>query len=101
MPSSDAAESIVNIAASGFAYYSIYLAAQPKDENHPYGHGKVEFFSVFVEGALIFIAGSVILIKALQYLLSSTRSECRRGYHPDIHHFPDQLWGRFLFNEAG
>ncbi|WP_312136024.1 cation diffusion facilitator family transporter [Sphingobacterium sp.] len=61
---SDAAESIVNIAASGFAYYSIYLAAQPKDENHPYGHGKVEFFSVFVEGALIFIAGSVILVKA-------------------------------------
>lgn len=62
---SDAAESIVNIAASGFAYYSIYLAAQPKDLNHPYGHGKVEFFSVFVEGALIFIAGSVILVKAI------------------------------------
>ena len=61
---SDAAESIVNIVASGFAYYSIYLAAQPKDQNHPYGHGKVEFFSVFIEGALIFIAGSIILIKA-------------------------------------
>lgn len=61
---SDAAESIVNVAASSFAFYSIYLAAQPKDENHPYGHGKVEFFSVFVEGGLIFIAGSVILIKA-------------------------------------
>ena len=41
---SDAAESIVNVVASGFAYYSIYLSAQPKDENHPYGHGKVEFF---------------------------------------------------------
>ncbi len=61
---SDAAESIVNIVASGFAFYSIYLAAQPKDQNHPYGHGKVEFFSVFIEGALIFIAGSIILIKA-------------------------------------
>ena len=62
---SDAAESIVNVVASGFAYYSIYLASQPKDENHPYGHGKVEFFSVFVEGGLIFIAGSIILIKAI------------------------------------
>lgn len=62
---SDAAESIVNVVASGFAYYSIYLASQPKDENHPYGHGKVEFFSVFVEGGMIFIAGSVILIKSI------------------------------------
>src|SRR5690606_13472552 len=62
---SDAAESIVNVVASGFAYYSIYLSARPKDENHPYGHGKVEFFSVFVEGGLIFIAGSIILIKSV------------------------------------
>lgn len=62
---SDAAESIVNVVASGFAYYSIYLSAQPKDENHPYGHGKVEFFSVFVEGGMIFIAGSIILIKSI------------------------------------
>ncbi|MHC8949235.1 cation diffusion facilitator family transporter [Sphingobacterium hungaricum] len=60
----DAAESIVNVIASSFAFYSIYLSSQPKDENHPYGHGKVEFFSVFVEGGLIFIAGSIILIKA-------------------------------------
>ena len=67
---SDAAESIVNIVASGFAYYSIYLAAQPKDENHPYGHGKVEFFSVFVEGGMIFIAGSIILIKSIYSIFS-------------------------------
>lgn len=66
---SDAAESIVNVAASAFAFYSIYLSAQPKDENHPYGHGKVEFFSVFVEGGLIFIAGSIILIKAFYSLV--------------------------------
>ncbi|MBM3402352.1 MAG: cation diffusion facilitator family transporter, partial [Bacteroidetes bacterium] len=46
----DAAESIVNILAGLFAFYSIYLAARPRDSNHPYGHGKVEFFSVFIEG---------------------------------------------------
>ncbi|WP_299568100.1 cation diffusion facilitator family transporter [uncultured Pedobacter sp.] len=60
----DAAESIVNVLASAFAFYSIYLATLPKDENHPYGHGKVEFFSAFVEGVLIAIAGIVILIKS-------------------------------------
>ncbi|MGJ1196804.1 cation diffusion facilitator family transporter [Sphingobacterium spiritivorum] len=64
----DAAESIVNVVASGFAFYSIYLSARPRDENHPYGHGKVEFFSVFVEGGLIFIAGLIILVKAVYNL---------------------------------
>ncbi|MEO6520906.1 MAG: cation diffusion facilitator family transporter [Mucilaginibacter sp.] len=60
----DAAESIVNVIASGFAFFSIYLSEQPKDINHPYGHGKVEFFSVFVEGILILIAGIAIIIKS-------------------------------------
>lgn len=60
----DAAESIVNVVASSFAFFSIYLAAQPRDENHPYGHGKVEYFSVFIEGSLIGIAGIIIIIKS-------------------------------------
>jgi len=60
----DAAESIVNVLASSFAFYSIYLATLPKDENHPYGHGKVEFFSAFVEGVLIGIAGLIIIFKS-------------------------------------
>nr|WP_305121128.1 cation diffusion facilitator family transporter [Pedobacter xinjiangensis] len=65
----DAAESIVNVLASAFAYYSIYLSSQPKDFNHPYGHGKVEFFSMFVEGILILIAGCLILFKSVYNLI--------------------------------
>lgn len=64
----DAMESIVNVVASGFAFYSIHLASKPRDENHPYGHGKVEFFSVFLEGGLIMIAGLLILGKAFYNL---------------------------------
>jgi cation diffusion facilitator family transporter len=60
----DATESIVNVIASAFAFYSIYLATLPKDENHPYGHGKVEFFSAFLEGVLIALAGIIIVFKA-------------------------------------
>ncbi|MFA6276601.1 MAG: cation diffusion facilitator family transporter [Pedobacter sp.] len=60
----DAAESIVNVIASSFAFYSIYLSTLPKDENHPYGHGKVEFFSAFVEGVLIGVAGIIIVFKS-------------------------------------
>lgn len=61
----DAAESIVNVFASAFAFFSIYLASQPRDENHPYGHGKVEYFSVFIEGSLISIAAVIIMVKAV------------------------------------
>lgn len=64
----DAAESIVNVLASAFAFYSIYLASQPKDKNHPYGHGKVEFFSAFVEGLLIVLAGLAIVGKSVYNL---------------------------------
>lgn len=64
---SDALESIINVVAGAFACYSIYLTGKPKDENHPYGHGKVEFFSIGFEGAMIFIAGCLILFKAGQY----------------------------------
>ncbi|SMC85466.1 cation diffusion facilitator family transporter [Pedobacter africanus] len=60
----DAAESIVNVLATSFAFYSIYLTTLPKDENHPYGHGKVEFFSAFIEGTLIAIAGVIIVFKS-------------------------------------
>lgn len=62
---SDALESIVNVVASGFASFSIYLALQPKDANHPYGHGKVEFFAAGIEGLLILIAGVSILLKSV------------------------------------
>jgi cation diffusion facilitator family transporter len=65
----DALESIINVFTSSFALYSLYLADLPKDENHPYGHGKIEYLSVGFEGALIFIAGAYILYNATLGLL--------------------------------
>src|SRR5210317_181304 len=62
---SDALESIINVVASGFALYSIYVSNQPPDPSHPYGHGKIEYFSVGFEGALIILAAVVILYKAI------------------------------------
>ncbi len=61
----DALESIVNVVASAFALYSIYLSGQPRDQNHPYGHGKIEFLSSGFEGALILSAGLFILVEAV------------------------------------
>lgn len=77
---SDALESIINVVAGAFACYSIYLTGKPKDENHPYGHGKVEFFSIGFEGAMIFIAGCLILFKAVQFFfIPSTLESIDKG----------------------
>lgn len=58
---SDALESIVNIIASVGAFLAISYAERPPDEDHPYGHGPMEFVSALAEGVLVAAAGLVIL----------------------------------------
>jgi cation diffusion facilitator family transporter len=65
----DALESIVNVVAGFIGLYSLYVAAKPRDKDHPYGHGKAEFISAAIEGTMISIAGAIILYKAIQYLI--------------------------------
>jgi len=62
---SDALESVVHVLAVGFAYYGLKLSAKPADEQHRYGHEKVEFLSVGVEGTVIFIAGISIIYQSV------------------------------------
>lgn len=66
---SDAMESIINVAGAGFAWYSSHVSGKPRDAEHPYGHGKVEFFSIGFEGALIFMAGVLIYYEAIIRLI--------------------------------
>lgn len=66
----DALESLVNVAAGLVGVYSLYVAAKPKDKDHPYGHGKVEFLSAAFEGTLIGIAGLMIIKEAITGILS-------------------------------
>jgi cation diffusion facilitator family transporter len=68
----DALESIVNVAAGFIGLYSLYIAAKPRDVDHPYGHGKAEFISSAVEGTLIACAGGIILYKAIVNLIHPT-----------------------------
>ncbi|MDB6132701.1 MAG: Transporter [Verrucomicrobiales bacterium] len=53
---SDALESVANLAAALVAVASISIAARPADDEHAYGHSKVEYFAGGVEGALIILA---------------------------------------------
>jgi len=68
----DAMESIVNVISGFIGLYSLYLSALPRDKNHPYGHGKVEFISAFIEGGLITIAGIIIIYEAVENLRNNT-----------------------------
>ena len=65
----DALESTVNVIAGFIGLYSIVLSSKPKDKEHPYGHGKVEFISSAIEGTLISIAGMIIIYEALDNLI--------------------------------
>lgn len=62
---SDALESIVNVLAGFIGLYSLYVAAKPKDVEHPYGHGKAEFISAAAEGGLIIASGLLIIYEAI------------------------------------
>jgi len=66
---SDALESFVNLAGALMALSMLSIAARPPDEDHPYGHGKAEYFSAGVEGTLILIAAVSIAVAAIDRLL--------------------------------
>ena len=61
---SDAAESVVNLAAAIIAFWALSVAARPPDEGHPHGHTKAEYFASAAEGFLIFAAAVWIAVAA-------------------------------------
>ena len=65
----DALESIVNVVAGFIGLYSLYVAAKPRDTDHPYGHGKAEYISAAVEGTLVLSAGVLIIYSAAKNLI--------------------------------
>ncbi len=67
---SDALETIVNVVAALFAIGGLVFAGRPADRNHPYGHGKIEFFSAAFEGGLIAFAAVVIVYEVGRSLLA-------------------------------
>ncbi len=67
---SDAAESVVHLFAVIFVVYGYYLSIKPADEDHHYGHERVEFLSVGAEGAIIIVAGLTILYHAFESMIT-------------------------------
>jgi cation diffusion facilitator family transporter len=61
---SDALESITNVVGALFALGGLLFAGRPADRGHPYGHGKIEYFSAVFEGGLISFAAALIVWSA-------------------------------------
>lgn len=64
----DALESTVNVITGFTGLLSLYISARPRDENHPYGHGKIELISASLEGGLIMLAGLMIVYECAMSL---------------------------------
>ncbi|HTO16411.1 MAG TPA: cation diffusion facilitator family transporter [Edaphocola sp.] len=62
----DALESTVNVTTGFITLYAVYLSLKPKDDDHPFGHGKAEILSASIEGFLIIVAGIVIIFAAVK-----------------------------------
>lgn len=61
---SDALESIVNVVTAVVALLAVRTSSKPADTTHPYGHGKVEYFSAVLVGVLIIVAALAIFHEA-------------------------------------
>jgi len=72
---SDAAESVVHIVAVWFAWYALRITRKPPDEDHHYGHEKIDFVSAGVEGGLICIAAIVIIVTAVTKIVHGVELE--------------------------
>lgn len=71
----DALESIVNVLAGFIGLFSLFIAAKPRDTDHPYGHGKAEFVSAAAEGALIVAAGFFVIYETVQNIITKSPLE--------------------------
>src|SRR6266581_5871116 len=56
----DGFESAADVIASGFVLFGLTIAARPADENHPYGHGRVEILTGLLIGFVLTGGGALI-----------------------------------------
>ena len=75
---SDAMESLINVVAATSMVYTIWLSNRPADREHPYGHGKIEFLAVGLEGWMILIAGVVVAFEAIRRLINGSELDAGR-----------------------
>ena len=71
----EAAHSAIDLVASIIAFFSVRKADEPADEDHPYGHAKVENVAAGIEGMLILVGAGVIIFESLRRLAEGSEIE--------------------------
>ena len=67
---SEALHSMSDFLASILTFFAVSRSSEPADKDHPFGHGKYEDMSGFIEGGLIIFAGLYIIYKSVFKLIS-------------------------------
>ena len=70
-----AADSFLDLFAILVTFLAIVVAARPADEEHPFGHGKVENIAAIIQAMLIFTAGGLIIYSAVRRIIAGTTIE--------------------------
>src|SRR3954469_21910977 len=66
---SEAAHSLLDLAATVMTYFAVRISGNPADEEHHYGHGKVESVAALAETALLFVLSGIVIWEALSRLV--------------------------------
>jgi len=70
-----AVDSFLDLFAVAITFITIKISAKPADEEHPFGHGKVENIAAAVQAVLIFTAGGLIIYSAVQKIITGAKVE--------------------------
>lgn len=68
---SEAAHSALDLGAALITYFAVRISAKPADEDHHYGHNKVESISALAETALLFITSGWIIYESIHRLINN------------------------------
>src|SRR6266702_7303425 len=69
---SDAAHSALDLAGAALTFFSVRVSDKPADEDHTYGHGKVENLSAFIEAGLMAVSCAWIIWEAVERIRHDT-----------------------------
>src|SRR6059058_5933762 len=72
---SEAAHSLLDLAATVMTYFAVRFSGKPADAEHHYGHGKVESVTALAETALLFVLSGVVIWEAAKRLVSAQPPE--------------------------
>src|SRR5882757_1243637 len=68
---SEAAHSLIDFGATLMTYFAVRVSSKPADEEHHYGHGKIESVSALAETALLFLLSGVVIWEAATRLIAA------------------------------